>query len=156
TFGLQSRAANPIAMRTNAYAGYVQDDWRAAAAVTLKFGVRYEYLSPPVDVVDGMSTLDLSTGQIVRVGTNGTSRSGVRPDRNNVAPRLAMTWSPNAASVVQSGYGLYFDSGMLTVNTAQYFNPPQFTLQVFIPGPQGLLTLADPFPQTGGFAPPAT
>jgi hypothetical protein len=156
TFGLQSRAANPIAMRTNAYAAYVQDDWRVAARLTLKFGVRYEYLSPPVDAVDGMSTLDLSTGQIVRVGTNGTSRSGVRPDRDNVAPRFATTWTPNNATIVRGGYGLYFDSGMLTVNTAQYFNPPQFTLQVFTPGPQGLLTLANPFPQTSGFTPPAT
>ena len=45
---------------------------------------------------------------------------------------------------------------MLTVNTAQYFNPPQFNLRVFVPGPQGLLTLDNPFPLSSSFAPPAT
>jgi hypothetical protein len=45
---------------------------------------------------------------------------------------------------------------MFTVNTSQYFNPPQFNLRVFFPSAQGLITLADPFPLGGGFVPPPT
>jgi len=56
---------------------------------------------------------------------------------------------------VRGGYGLYFDSGMFEVNSAQYFNPPQFTLSVYFPTQSSLLTLANPFPG-GGYAPPPT
>ena len=103
-----------------------------------------------------MTTLDLASGQLDQVGTNGISRSGIRPDRNNVAPRIGASWHPTPGTVVRGGYGLFYDSGMLTVNTAQYFNPPQFNLRLFFPSAQRLLTLTDPFPLTAGFTPPPT
>lgn len=156
TFGIQAQSNNPIAMRTDAVSAYIQDDWRVHSDLTLSLGVRYEYVSPPVDANDGMSTLDFSTGRIVQVGTNGVSRSGLSPDRNNIAPRVGLSWSPADHTLVRGGYGLFYDSSMLTVNTAQYFNPPQFNLRVFVPSAQGLLSLANPFPVSAGFAPPPT
>jgi outer membrane receptor protein involved in Fe transport len=156
TFGLQAKSNNPIAMRTNTVAAYLQDDWRVLPSLTVNLGVRYEYVTPPVDARDGMSTLNFQTGKIVQVGTDGVSRSGMQPDRNNLAPRINASWRAGDATVVRGGYGVYYDSGMLTVNTAQYFNPPQFNLSVFVPSAQGLLTLDNPFPATAGFAPPAT
>ncbi len=156
TFGIQAQSNNPIAMRTDAVSAYIQDDWRVRANLTLNLGVRYEYVLPPVDANDGMSTLNFSTGKIVQVGTNGMSRSGLTPDKNNVAPRVGLSWSPADHTVVRGGYGLYYDSSMLTVNTAQYFNPPQFNLRVFVPSAQGLLSLANPFPLSAGFVPPPT
>lgn len=156
TFGIQAQADNPIRMRANAFGAYVQDDWRVRSNLTLNLGARYEYVSPPTDERDGMSALNLATGRIVQVGTNGVSRSGLSPDRNNVAPRVGVSWSVTPSTVVRAGYGVFYDSGMLTVNTAQYFNPPQFNLRVFFPSARGLLTLNDPFPLTAGFTPPAT
>jgi hypothetical protein len=55
---------------------------------------------------------------------------------------------------LRGGYGVYFDSGMFIVNSAQFFNPPQFSLRVFFPTAAGLLTLEDPFPSRGGMTPP--
>ena len=156
TFGIQAVSNNPIAMRTNASSLFIQDDWHVRPNLTLNLGLRYEYVAPPVDAVDGMSTLDFATRTIVKVGTNGVSRSGLTPDRNNLAPRVGISWSATDRTVVRVGYGVFYDSSMLTVNTAQYFNPPQFTLRVFVPSAQGLLSLANPFPQSAGFAPPAT
>lgn len=106
-------------MRTNVLAGYIQDDWRVTPNLTVNLGVRYEYVAPPVDAADGMSTFNLATGQVVPVGTNGVSRSGLQPDTNNAAPRVGVSWSPAADTVVRGGYGLYYDSGMLTVNRNQ-------------------------------------
>src|SRR5947209_16207526 len=103
-----------------------------------------------------MTAFNPATGQLSKVGTNGVSRSGISPDRNNIAPRIGISWSPTPSTVIRSGYGVYYDSSMLTVNTAQYFNPPQFNLSVYVPSAQGLLSLENPFPTTGGFAPPAT
>ena len=156
TFGIQSQADNPIRMRTNVWSAYVQDDWRLHPNLTVNLGARYEYVAPPVDANDGMTAFDPVTGTLSRVGTNGVSRSGVSPDRNNIAPRVGISWSPTPSTVVRGGYGVYYDSGMFTVNTSQYFNPPQFNLRLFFPGPQGLLTLNNPFPLSAGFVPPPT
>jgi len=101
-----------------------------------------------------MSGLDTSSGKVVPVGTGSVSRSGTRPDRNNFAPRFGLAWSPGHNVVLRGGYGLYYDSGMLVVNSAQYFNPPEFNLRVYFPTQTSLLTLADPFPSRGGFTPP--
>jgi len=156
TFGIQAQADNPIRMRTNAYSTYVQDEWRALPNLTVNAGLRYEYVAPPTDANDGMTALNLATGQLAKVGTDGISRSGLSPDRNNLAPRASASWNVSRSTLVRGGYGVFYDSGMLTVNTAQYFNPPQFNLRVFVPGPQGLLSLANPFPLTSGFTPPPT
>jgi hypothetical protein len=57
---------------------------------------------------------------------------------------------------VALGYGVFYDAGMLTVNSALYFNPPYFNLYVYFPTAQRLLGLSDPFPSTNGLLPPPT
>jgi hypothetical protein len=156
SFGLQAKADNPLALRTTAYNVYAQDDWKLSPNVTLNLGLRYEYNTPPVDPTNHMSTIDLTTGDIVPVGTNGVSRSGISPDRNNVAPRVGLAWRVGRDLVVRAGCGIYYDAGMLQVNSAQYYNPPQFVLRAFFPTQDSLLTLNDPFPTTGGYVPPAS
>jgi Carboxypeptidase regulatory-like domain/TonB dependent receptor-like, beta-barrel len=156
SFGLQSQSNNPITLRSKAYDGYFEDDWRLSPALTLNLGVRYEYNTPPVDPTNRMSTLSFQTGQIVTVGTAGVSRSGIQPDRNDFAPRIGLAWSPGKSFVIRGGYGIYYDSGMFEVNSAMDFNPPEFNLQVFFPSSAGFLTLQNPFPSGAGFSPPAS
>ncbi len=156
SFGMQAESDNALNLRTTAFAGYAQDEWRARQDLTVSFGVRYEYNTPASDPTNRMSTFDLATGTVVPVGTNGISASGIRPDRNNFAPRVGLAWSPRPGFVVRGGYGVYYDSGMFETASAMYFNPPQFTLQVFFPTEESLLTLANPFPTNGGYVPPAS
>ena len=156
SFGLQAKADNTLRLRTTAYNAYAQDDWRVRSNLTLSLGVRYEYNTPAVDPTNHMSSFDLATGTVVPVGTNGVSPSGIEPDRNNVAPRVGIAWKVRPGLTVRGGYGVYYDSGMFEVNSAQYFNPPQFTLSVYFPTQFSLLTLSNPFPSNGGFAPPPT
>ena len=152
--GIQVQSNNPLAMRTKSFNGFFEDDWRLFRNLTLNAGLRYEFNTPPVDAHDGMSTLDFRTGQVVQLGTNGLSRSGVSSDYNDFAPRIGFAWSPGASWVIRAGYGIYFDAGMFVVNSAQYFNPPEFNLRVFFPSAAGLLTLDNPFPSSAGFTPP--
>ena len=156
SFGLQAVSDNPIALRTTAFAAYAQDDWAVGPNLTLNLGLRYEYSTPPVDPTSHMSTLDPATGRIVPVCTNGVSCSGIAADWNNVAPRVGVAWRAGRDLVVRAGYGIYYDSGMLEVNSAQYYNPPQYVLRAFFPTRSSPLTLENPFPTGGGFMPPAS
>ncbi len=156
TFGIQATFDNPETLRTTAYNAYVQDDWKLVPTVTLNLGLRYEYNTPPVDPFNRMSAFDPATRALVQVGTGGVSRSGIRPDRNNLAPRVGLAWKPLPNLVVRGGYGIYYDSGMLVVNSSLYFNPPYFNVRAFFPTRTSLLTLDDPFPTRGGITPPAS
>ena len=154
TLTLLAANDNPQALRTTAWNAFVQHDWRPAAGVSINAGLRYEYNAPPVDAGDRMRIFDLDTLTLVRVGTAGIPRSGVRADRNNLAPRLGAAWTlPGESGItLRGGYGLYYDSGTLIENSALYFNPPEFDLQIFFPATEPL-TLANPFPSGQGFRP---
>jgi outer membrane receptor protein involved in Fe transport len=156
SFALQAQVNNPIRLRSTTYAGYFQDDWKLSPTLVLNLGLRYEYNSPATDPTNGMSELNLKTGQIVQVGTNGVTASGINPDYRNFAPRVGISWTPKQNMVVRAGYGVFYDSGMFIVGSAAYFNPPQFTLNVFFPSAAGLLTLQNPFPSGAGYTPPAS
>ena len=119
----------------------MQDDWKVRPNLTLNLGLRYEYNTPPTDPFNRMSFFDLATQNVYQVGTNGLSRSGIRPDTNNFAPRVGFAWSPAANLVVRGGYGLFYDAGIFTSTTALNFNPPFFNIRVFFPSQTSLLTL---------------
>ena len=150
---IQSTSNNPIALRSTAYDAYFQDSWRVTHSFTLNLGLRYEFNTPATDPTNGMSTFSLATGQIEQVGANGTSRSGYHADVDNFAPRVGFAWNPGKSFVVRAGYGVYYDSGILTVNSSLFFNPPEFVLPVFFPS-ASLLTLQNPFPASSSYTPP--
>ena len=145
---------NPQALRTRAFNAFVQDDWRVTPRVTLNAGLRYEYNLPPFDADNRMRIFNLETRQLQQVGSAGVSRSGLRSDWDNVAPRVGMSWDITGYGtwLLRAGYGIFYDSGTLIENSALYFNPPYFGLQLFFPGAQ-LLRLENPFPAGRGFSP---
>jgi outer membrane receptor protein involved in Fe transport len=152
--GIQSQADNTQTQRTTAYNFFAQDDWKVRPSLTLNLGLRYEYNTPVVDPTDRMTVFNLETRTIARVGTGGVTRSGYRADRNNLAPRFGVAWTPAPKTVLRAGYGVFYDSSMTVVNSALYFNPPYFNIRVFFPTQTSLLTLSDPFPIRGGITPP--
>jgi len=156
SFSIQSRANNPQTQRTTSLGIFMQDDWKVSRKLTLNLGLRWEYNSPPIDPHDRMSAFDLATGHVQQVGTQGLSRSGLRPDYRNFAPRAGFAYSLGSKTVVRGGYGIYYDAGTLTVNSALYFNPPYFNIYVFFPSAQGLLSLSNPFNSANGILPPPT
>jgi hypothetical protein len=151
-FGIQAQFDNRQRLTSSAFHLFLQDDWRVTRSLTLNLGLRYELLTPPADPEDRMSILDPVSGRIVNVGREGISRSGLRADRNNLAPRVGFAWNPRGGLVVRGGYGMYYDSGLQVVNSSLYFNPPYFSVRVFFPTQTSLLTLDNPF--AGGIAPP--
>ncbi|MCC6291083.1 MAG: TonB-dependent receptor [Bryobacterales bacterium] len=152
--GIQAQFDNRQDLRTHALNFYAQDDWRLAPRLTLTLGLRYEYNSPPTDPDGRMYALNPATMRLERTGANGVPRGGLRPDRNNFAPRIGLAWTPVPRTTLRAGYGFFHDANMLVVSSSLYFNPPLFNIRVFFPSEDSLLTLNDPFPTGGGFAPP--
>jgi hypothetical protein len=140
---------NPQNLRAHSWSLFAHDNWRVTPAVTISAGLRYDYISPPVDRDDRANLYDVASGSLVQVGTNGMPRGGYEPDRNNLAPRAGLAWTLDAEQkhVVRGGYGVYYNQGALATSEGLYFNPPYFDLRVFFPVP-GVArpTLADPFP----------
>ena len=143
-----ARLDNPQNLRTQSWSGFVHDDWRALPSLTVSAGVRYDYVTPPVDKDDRATLYDVTTGQLVPVGSGNVPRGGFETDRNNIAPRLGFAWTLDAAArtVVRGGYGIYYNQGALATSEGLYFNPPYFNLSVLFPVPGlPLLTVDDPF-----------
>lgn len=138
-----ARLDNPQDLRTGSWSLYAHDEWRAATALTVSAGVRYDYVSPPADADDRANLYDIPTGQLVRVGTSGMPRGGYEPDRNNFAPRVGLAWTLDrtAHTILRGGYGIYYNQGALATSEGLFFNPPFFNLEIYFPA-----TLGDPFP----------
>jgi hypothetical protein len=146
-----ARLDNPQNLRAQSWSAFAHDDWRALPSLTVSAGIRYDYISPPVDRDDRANLYDVSTGQLGGVGSVGIPRGGYDPDRNNLAPRAGFAWTVDKAArtVLRGGYGIYYNQGALATSEGLYFNPPYFNLGIYFPDPRlPLLTLADPFPSS--------
>jgi hypothetical protein len=90
---------------------YGQDAWRLTTTTTLTYGLRYEYMSPLVDIRYTNSNLDLSSGtpQIFVGGQNGRPAGLMYPNRTNFAPRLGLAQSiPSLGLVAHLAYGVFY------------------------------------------------
>jgi hypothetical protein len=138
---------NRQALRTWSAAGFFQDDWRVNPRLTINTGLRYEYFEPPYDTDNRMAILNLDTLELQQVGENGVSPSGLNRDPNNFAPRVGVSYDLTGSGnwLVRGGYGIFYDSGTLIENSALYFNPPYWTLSLWVPNPVPV-TITNPFP----------
>ncbi len=91
--------------------GFGQDAWRLTTTTTLTYGVRYEFMSPLVDIRYTNSNLDLSTGtpQVFIGGQNGYPRGLMYANHANFAPRLGLAQSiPHVGLVAHMAYGIFY------------------------------------------------
>ena len=81
------------------YAFYAQDDLRLTPKLTLNLGLRYDYeklACPPVTNSDPLLI------------NNGVNTGNCPRDKNNFAPRVGFSYSPDEKTVVRGGFGLYY------------------------------------------------
>ena len=100
---------------SNSYA-YVNDDWRVNPGLTVNVGLRWEYWSPVTERYGRLVNIDVGPGftsaDAMVARDSGTPL--IHADAKNVAPRLAFSWRPLAASsmVIRGGYGVYYDTSV--------------------------------------------
>ncbi|HWR49968.1 MAG TPA: TonB-dependent receptor [Bryobacteraceae bacterium] len=127
-----------FAQRSNYYAVYIQDDWKATSRLTLNLGLRYDVDTPTVERYD-RSILDFdfttpasfeaqarakyaasplpqlpasqfsAAGGILFAGVNGRPRGLWDTDRNNISPRIGLAYKLTPTTVIRSGYAIYFE-----------------------------------------------
>lgn len=88
---------------------YVHNDWRVSNWLTLNVGLRYEYDTPLVEVADRQTNFDVVTGKLLIAGFNTDRATGVRPDRNNLAPRFGFAMRVRPGTVLRGGYGIFYN-----------------------------------------------
>jgi len=108
----QGQAGIPQMQLRQWYAdGFAQDAWRLTNKTTLTYGLRYEFMSPLVDIRYTNSNLDLSSGkpQIFIGGQNGYPRGLMYPNLARFAPRLGLAQSfPRLGVVAHLAYGIFY------------------------------------------------
>jgi len=140
---------------------YAQDVWRPTEHLSLSYGLRYEYNTPPRELNDRIentfdsATLDLAPG--LRQFISGRSQI-FDPDKNNLAPRVGVAYSRewlgrNRISVFRAGYGIFYDQilGAVVSQSRNVF--PTFLTLNFGGGPsfgQFPLTFDNPARQSIG------
>jgi hypothetical protein len=150
-----------INLRFYQYNFYGQDEWRLLPNLSLSYGMRYEFNTPPQEArrrIEGTFS-DVNLGAAPGLANFILGRARIYdPDRNNLSPRIGIAYSPklfgeSGTTLIRAGYGHYNDiilgavisqsrnvfPTFITVNTAGGFG------NIFFPGaPLGLLNPSDP------------
>ena len=115
--------------KANEYEYYLQDSWRPLPNLTLTFGIRHTLLQTPWETSGQQvaPTIDTHTwyqqresaalqGQIYEAdlsfAPNGPyyNKPGYwAKSKNNIAPRFAVAYSPDAKTSIRAGFGIYYD-----------------------------------------------
>jgi hypothetical protein len=94
-----------LGFRQSIFGGYVQDDMRVRANLTVNLGLRYEMSTVPTDVHNHLSNL--------RYPTDSTPQTGnpffMNPTIRNFEPRIGLIWDPfgTGKTAIRSGLGMF-------------------------------------------------
>ena len=89
---------------------FAQDDWRVNKRLTLNLGVRYDLITWPYEAHNQQSSFDVTNGQVLEAGVNGVSKTIVKQDYANFAPRVGFAYdlSGNGKLALHGGYGIFY------------------------------------------------
>ncbi len=116
------------------YSAFINNQWQPASGLTVNLGVRYDWQLWKGDLNGQDIPSDIAIEQFwVRHVTGDLRGQNFKPvpnDKDNIAPRLGITWDPTnrATMVFRGGYGIYYDQ----INTT--------TLRGVVAGYPGFIT----------------
>lgn len=88
---------------------YIQDDWKVNAHLSLNFGVRYEFVTNPIEANNKFSNIiNFATD------TNFTPVQHIyasNPSLKNIDPRFGFSYSPgNTKTAIRGGFGIFHNA----------------------------------------------
>jgi hypothetical protein len=106
---------------------FVQDDFKLRPNLTVNVGLRYEYITPYVEVEDRQTSYDLSTGKQLFAGKDGNSRALYNSYKNGFQPRIGLAWTParlHGTTVIRTAWGVLNYLESTGTNRRLTMNPP--------------------------------
>jgi hypothetical protein len=90
---------------------FVGDDWRLSPKLTLNLGLRYDFITPALEAENNQLNFDPAGSGSVFAATDGSleERGLVRPDKNNLAPRIGIVYQASETLVLRGGYGIFYN-----------------------------------------------
>jgi hypothetical protein len=85
---------------------YAQDEWRVRPNFTLNYGIRYDYYTPLSEADNRIVKFNIDTGKL-----DPQTTPFLTMKKNNVQPRVSLTYSPTSKTVVRGGFGIFVGPG---------------------------------------------
>jgi hypothetical protein len=169
-FSTSEQFGNPNTyFRSWGFAAYAQDDWRVNKVFTFLYGIRYDAVTPPIELFNNIVNLDMNPDianlaasgatclrcvQLILPGKTGMysgafPRALIHGDFSNFAPRIGFAWQPKflkPRTVVRGGYSIFYnESGYETLVRELAYQPPVSSAQTLTTSATQLLTLENGF-----------
>jgi hypothetical protein len=145
---------------------FFQDDWKATSRLTLNLGLRYEIWTPRFERTGLQANFLPGSGKFIyannaipasipssitaNVPDGVDSRTLVKPDANNFAPRVGLAYHVTGKTVVRAGGGIFYSSPAFPGVGATLPGNPPFAINSDFPTDQITpnITFASGFPAT--------
>jgi outer membrane receptor protein involved in Fe transport len=99
-----------VEQRRYSVAFFVQDEWQVNDKFTANLGLRYDYMTPAYEANNEMANFDPATASLVFASDGSMQqRALIKPDRNNLGPRVGLAYQINNQTVVRGGFGVFFN-----------------------------------------------
>jgi hypothetical protein len=134
--------------------GFIQDDWRVGAHLTINSGLRYELFMPSSEKYGHLSDLSFapgftSPGVVTGLNPGSLPSSLIHSDAHNFSPRVGIAYRPwiKHHLVMRTGYGLFYDGSIYSRMVTNMLDQPPFaTASTLTTNPTQELTLEEGFP----------
>ena len=164
-----------IYFRSWGFSAYAQDDWRVNKVFTFQYGIRYDAVTPPIELYNNIVNLDVNpqiaelAGQVpptscpacaqqVSPGQVGPfsgafPRGLIHGKYDNFEPRIGFAWQPKflkPKTVIRAGYSIFYNESIYSTLVKELaYQPPVDTTQTLVSTAAAPLTLASGLlPQT--------
>ncbi|MGC9971531.1 MAG: carboxypeptidase regulatory-like domain-containing protein [Bryobacteraceae bacterium] len=92
------------------YSVYAQDDWKVTRKLTLNFGLRWDFATPPREAHNLWEQYDFTTNSLVYAKDGSLySQALVYPNYKNFAPRFGFAYAPSGRWVIRGAYGIFYN-----------------------------------------------
>ncbi len=137
------------------WGAYIADKWQVSPKLTLNLGLRWDTIIPtysPSDYCCAILDQSYPGWQLVVPGrADGWPRKALSSDKNNLGPRVGVSYRIQPGFVVRASYGLFYQGGISELRARTTGNVPEAGGQAVsnsalgVPDDQPVLTFGDIF-----------